>query len=205
MIQNPVGYVPPVVRNLIILNIIMFLASQAMPQLYEWLALFYPTSPYFKPVQIVSYMFMHGGIGHIFFNMFSLWMFGSIMENRWGPQRFLAFYFLCGLTAAAAHWGAMAYELSQGHEEVLMIPTVGASGATVGILGAFGMTFPETRLMLLIPPIPMKAKYFVVLFGAFELITGMNGHQPGVAHFAHLGGLITGVLIVLYWRRTGQA
>lgn len=201
MIQNPVGYVPPVVRNLIIINIIMFVAAQMMPQLYGWLVLYYPTSPYFKPLQIVSYMFMHATFGHILFNMLSLWIFGSILEGSWGPQRFLAFYLICGFAAVPSHWALISYQLSQGDAMAINSGLLGASGATVGLLGAFGACYPNMEMRLMIPPISMPAKYFVLLYGIFQYSIGMNGAERGVAHFAHLGGLLAGMILVIAWKK----
>lgn len=146
-------------------------------------------SGYFHIWQIVSYMFLHAGLGHIFFNLFALWMFGQSIENFWGTRRFAIYYFLTGIGAALLHM------LVGGGNA----PTLGASGAVYGILLAFGMMFPERRIMLLIPPIPIKAKYFVAIFGAIELISGLSRSGTGVAHFAHLGGMVVGFILIKYW------
>jgi membrane associated rhomboid family serine protease len=147
--------------------------------------------PGFWPWQLVTYSFLHGSISHILFNMFALWMFGVEIENYWGSQRFATFYFVCvvgaGLTQLVASYGAM-------------YPTVGASGGVFGILLAFGLMFPNRRIMLLIPPIPMKAKYFVIGYGLIELYFGFTATQSGVAHFAHLGGMAFGFGLIQYWR-----
>jgi membrane associated rhomboid family serine protease len=156
--------------------------------------LYYFGSPNFAPYQIFTYMFMHAGLGHLFFNMFALWMFGRVMEQAWGTKRFLIYYFVCGVGAGVIQ------ELGQ----VLgLIPpysmTIGASGAVYGILLAFGMTFPNERLFIIPIPFPIKAKYFVMLYALLEVFQGL-GSSDGVAHFAHLGGMLFGLLLILYWR-----
>jgi membrane associated rhomboid family serine protease len=157
--------------------------------IYHYGVLWPIESPYFHIWQFVTYMFLHAGWSHIFFNMFALWMFGQAIENHWGTERFVVFYFLTGIGAALAHMliGAGG------------APTLGASGAVYGILLAFGMMFPNRRIMLLIPPIPIKAKYFVVGYGAIELISGITRTNSGVAHFAHLGGMVVGFILIKYW------
>jgi membrane associated rhomboid family serine protease len=169
------------------------------------------------PHQLVTYMFMHAGWGHIFFNMFSLWMFGRILEQTLGSRRFLLFYLVTGVGAALIQMGVSAIELSALAHKVqagaetmgeymsrINAPTLGASGAVFGILLAFGMLYPNARLMLLIPPIPMKAKYFVIIFGALELLFGVSGWVSGVAHFAHLGGMLWAYLLLWWWRKEGK-
>jgi membrane associated rhomboid family serine protease len=159
-------------------------------------------------------MFMHGSLTHILFNMFALWTFGTPLENFWGPKRFLTYYMLTGLGAAALHLGVGAWEVTQlqhaiaaGQADprmldmILSIPTVGASGAIFGLLLAFGMLFPNTELMLIIFPIPIKAKYFVIGYGAIELFTGITGTNDGVAHFAHLGGMLFGFILIKIWQK----
>jgi membrane associated rhomboid family serine protease len=134
-------------------------------------------------------MFLHGGFAHILFNLFALWIFGQAIENAWGTKRFTVYYFLTGIGAALIHiW------IGAGGA-----PTVGASGAVYGILLAFGMMFPDRYIMLLIPPIPIKAKYFVAIFGAIELFSGLMRANSGIAHFAHLGGMIVGFILIKYW------
>lgn len=264
---RPSGFsiLPPVVKNIIIINVIMFLATVTFGNsensvLIKKLALYYWGSPNFEPYQFITYMFMHGGISHIFFNMFALWMFGNVLENVWGSKRFLIYYMATGLGAALTHmiystWGMVGLEnaistfsnsptldtfrnvmekyspdiaetpemlafvsdwaihpdqtyfsetaasyLNQLHEANLNMPTVGASGSVFGILLAFGMLFPNTELMLLFPPIPIKAKYFVLGYGAIELYMGMaNNPGDNVAHFAHLGGMIFGFILIKVW------
>ena len=194
-----------VVKNLLIINILLFLATQVLQglNLMELLALHNPLNEAFKPYQLVTHMFMHANVGHLFFNMFALYMFGSSLETVWGPKRFLFFYFFTAL-------GAMVFHFLVWYAEVYMqtgaLPTgraaiLGASGAVFGLLAGFGMLFPNTRLMLLFPPIPMKAKYFVLLYAVIELFMGVTNTMSGVAHFAHLGGALFGVVLIFYWRR----
>ncbi|HAH23033.1 MAG TPA: hypothetical protein DCL77_04600 [Prolixibacteraceae bacterium] len=230
---------PPVVKNLIIINVLMLLASYIMEMrgidLTSMLGLHYIQSPEFQPYQLVTHLFMHGGFMHLAFNMFALWMFGRILESVWGSKRFFIYYFVTGLGAAALHTLVNYIEfqhfaaklspetvqmvLNQGTEIfnqgknfsdpdagrlnlMLNIPTVGASGAVFGILLGFGMLFPNTELMLLFPPIPIKAKYFVMGYGAIELFSGIVPHQgDNVAHFAHIGGMLFGFLMIKYWNR----
>ena len=197
-----------VVKNLLIINILLFLAVQILQNLdlFEWLILYNPFSKPFKPFQIVTHMFMHANISHLFFNMFALYMFGSALERAWGAKRFLFFYLFTGLGAMIFHfliWYLEIYiEYGSIPENVLHAPVavLGASGAVFGILAGFGMMFPNAQLMLLIPPIPMKAKYFVLLYAAAELFMGVTNTMSGVAHFAHLGGALFGFLLILYWR-----
>jgi membrane associated rhomboid family serine protease len=148
----------------------------------------------FAPWQLVSYGFLHGGLGHLFFNMFALYMFGLPIERAWGTRRFLVYYLVCLIGAGLVQLGvaALAGEV---------YPTIGASGAVFGLLLAFGMMYPNSRIMLLIPPIPMKAKYFVIGYGVLTLLFGMTGVMPGIAHFAHLGGMLFGLVMILYWGR----
>ncbi len=154
------------------------------------------TLPEFLPWQIVSYGFLHGGLSHLFFNMFGLWMFGREVEQWWGKARFLQFYFICLVGAGAVQLVVATIAAQQGS----YYPTVGASGAVFGVLMAFAWMFPNRKIMLLIPPIPLKAKWFVLIYGGIELFLGVTGTQAGVAHFAHIGGLVFGLLTILYWR-----
>lgn len=200
-----------VVKNLLIINVLFFLATQFLPDLNlrEILALYNPLSEPFKPYQIVTHMFMHANTGHLFFNMFALYMFGSSLEMVWGPKRFLFFYFFTALGAMILHflvWYLEIYINYGSHpqfEQILHSKSaiLGASGAVFGLLAGFGMLFPNTKLMLLIPPIPMKAKYFVMLYAIAELFMGVTNTMSGVAHFAHLGGAIFGIALIFYWRR----
>jgi membrane associated rhomboid family serine protease len=188
---------PPAVKHLLIVNLLVFVAL-SNPMLYGFLmefgALWPIGSGMFAPWQLVTYMFLHAGFGHILFNLFALWIFGQGIENYWGTKRFTIYYFLTGIGAALIHmWigGTGA-------------PTVGASGAVYGILIAFGMMFPERYIMLLIPPIPIKAKYFVAIFGVIELFSGIMRPDSGIAHFAHLGGMVVGYILIKYWGLKGE-
>ncbi len=276
---QPRGFqvLPPVVKNLLIINGLFFLAtivfeSSFYINLTKILGLHFVAAPDFKPYQFVSYMFMHGGMWHIFFNMFALWMFGNVLENVWGPSRFLTYYFVTGIGAGIVYtiWiyfqmapvlndinhilntrdiaalaeftsthtfrvhesaGPIWHEFLQFQRNIRTLSmnpqnmeamqgvlsflgnykefymnqsvVVGASGAVFGILLAFGMMFPN-HIIYLYFAIPIKAKYFVIIFGAFELFEGVL-NRPGnnIAHFAHLGGMLFGYLLIVYWRRKG--
>ncbi len=263
---------PMVVKNLLIINGLCYLANVVMESRYnislnEMCGLFYPGSVYFKPYQIVTHVFMHGSFMHLFFNMFSLWMFGSVLENYWGPKRFFIYYFVTAFGAAALYLGVNAFEIHQlkssitayainpnvndfvlfiqAHKDLvnadlynklnefynawlsdphnttvatesvealnsfvvskMNIPVVGASGAVFGLLLAFGMLFPNTELIMIFFPIPIKAKYFVMIYGALELFQGVS-NNPGdnVAHFAHLGGMLFGFFLIRYWNKKSR-
>lgn len=197
----------PVVKNIIIVNVLVYLAQTAMPSLEFHFMGHYPLSPEFMPWQAVTHMFMHGGISHLFFNMFAVFMFGSALEKAWGSKRFLQFYMLCGIGAF------LIYEFTVGLEIYNQIGTffpgqdlgwvVGASGSVFGLLLGFGMLFPNTQLMLLFPPIPIKAKYFVFGYGLIELSLAFR-HSAGdnVAHFAHLGGMLIGYILIKQWQKS---
>ena len=257
--------IPPVVKNLILINVIMLLATWVFDtafniQLNRILGLYYFKSEHFEPFQIVTHMFMHGGLMHLFFNMFALYMFGRVLETVWGSKRFFIYFIVTGLGAAALHtlvihiqmqsvlndatsylnapspeafaafikehfneYYAQIYKglldgwytnpgntefiaASQQYITELMnykmnIPTVGASGAVFGVLLAFGMLFPNTQLMLLFPPIPIKAKWFVIMYGGLELWLGLTQPGSNIAHFAHLGGMLFGFILIKYWNK----
>ena len=210
--------VPTVTRNLIIINVIVFIATLINEDfMVATFAMFYPTSQYFHVWQIVTHMFMHGGFWHILFNMYTLWMFGSVLERMIGERKYLIFYFVCGLGAAALHTGVeylQAQELmhaiadgsttaAQSYAELKMTPTLGASGAIYGVIIGYAMLFPESKLTLLFPPVTLSAKWMVVIFAALELLFGITGTVVSVAHFAHLGGMLFGWLLIRYWRRKG--
>ncbi len=264
---SPQGFsmLPTGVKNLLIVNILFYLATIVMDRamgisLDDYLALYCVQSSNFHIWQYVTYMFMHANIDHIFFNMFALWMFGYVLENIWGTQRFLLYYMVCGLGAGLVHTlitGANCYLLQEavngyalspdpdafvqllhrrfegsynptvvaqfvdawrvsgglgdyGAQSVAMaqqlldfkasIPTVGASGAVYGILLAFGMMFPNERIYLYFL-VPLKAKWFVIGYGVLELVLGVFHSADGIAHFAHLGGMLFGLLFILYWRK----
>ncbi len=269
---NGLSILPPVVKNLLIINGLCFMASwgfenQGLINLNHLLGLYYPGSVYFNPYQFVSHVFMHGSFMHLFFNMFSLWMFGSVLENFWGPKRFFIYYFATAFGAALLHLGVNAYEIHniqsaidvyaqnpnisdfllfvQEHKHLVTsqmadslndfysrwsanpqnaeaarfsvealqafatakmnVPVVGASGAVFGLLLAFGMLFPNTELMLIFLPIPIKAKYFVMIYGALELYQGIaNNPSDNVAHFAHLGGMLFGFILIKIWNKTNR-
>lgn len=255
---------PPVIKNLLYINALMLLATYVLKETYrvdliESLALYYPESPNFRIYQLITHMFMHANIQHLFFNMLALWMFGRALEEAWGSKRFLIYYLCTGLGAAMLHtfvnylsylpikemvnafnlapspeklvefanrfvfdadlkndFYSTAFHWSQSisastyidHAKMLIfnqyidyisIPTVGASGAVYGVLLGFGMLFPNTIIMLIFPPIPMKAKWFVLIFGLMELYYGFKQSGDDVAHFAHLGGMLFGYLIIKYW------
>ncbi|MBM3436515.1 MAG: rhomboid family intramembrane serine protease [Bacteroidetes bacterium] len=270
---RPTGFriLPPVVKNLLIINGLFFLATIATGtkfgfDLTDTLGLHYFAAEKFKPYQIITYMFMHGGFAHIFFNMFALWMFGNALENIWGPRKFLTYYIITGIGAAVTHYVVFYFEISpvltaienylndpspeklnvflnsgyfkitspelhdsfnyfrneynslvnvnptratqlsldfiaQYKVEFLNAPVVvGASGAVFGILLAFGMIFPNALIYIYFA-IPIKAKYFVILYGALELFSGVFNTGSNVAHFAHLGGMVFGYLLLLYWKK----
>ena len=264
---------PPIVKNLLIINILFYLAKIVGQKfgldLDGWLGLHFFTASSYRPWQLVTYMFMHGDFGHLFFNMFALWMFGATVENYWGGKRFLIYYFITGIGAALVHYAVLAFTLvpemavinqyldapsvenliniAQNHRfhvdpynsdfyamflsfneafhQIQLQPDnidllnqcteflteykeyclnshviIGASGAVFGVLLAFGMLFPNSQIYLYFL-IPIKAKWFVIFYGALELFYGITGTQEGVAHFAHLGGMLFGIILILLWRK----
>ncbi|MBO5107778.1 MAG: rhomboid family intramembrane serine protease [Bacteroidales bacterium] len=208
--------VPTAIKNIIIINVLVMIMTMLNEDfMYETFSLFYPTSPFFHWWQPVTHMFMHGGFWHLFFNMYTLYIFGSVLERVWGTRKFLVFYFVTGLGAALIHtgveWIQMQSWLGQAAEgsaaalssihALKMTPTVGASGAIYGVLMGYAMLYPDSVLTLIFPPVSMKAKWFVLIFAAIELLTGVTGTGGGIAHFAHLGGLIFGYLLILFWKR----
>jgi len=214
--RNPNPVIPPVIMNLLIANgMIFFLQTFFRARtgglLEQYLAL-WPLGMdawaqqkgfaagadiSFYPWQVLTYGFLHGNFAHIFFNMLALWMFGREIEMRWGSKRFATYYFTCLIGAGLIQLIVCSLSLKGGG---VPYPTIGASGGTFGILLAFGMLFPYRRVMLLFPPIPMEARYFVIIFGGLELFLGASGLRTGIAHFAHLGGMLFGFLLILYWR-----
>lgn len=269
---RPSGFsiLPPVVKNLIIINGLMFLATIALPiDLIDILGLHYFASEKFKSYQLITYMFMHGGVAHIFFNMFAVWMFGNAIENLWGGQKFLAYYIITGLGAAFTHYIIVHFQIQPmlavindyistpdpdkltafldsqyfkvASNEILLHfnefkeqynfllhsgnpekavdlsvsfmeqykadylnahVVVGASGSLFGILLAFGMMFPNQHIFLMFFPFPIKAKYFVMIYGAIELFSGLrNSPEDNVAHFAHLGGMLFGFILIKLWQK----
>lgn len=198
---------PPVTMSLICVNGVMLIAlwfcQRVGIDLNFFLGLHYWQAGSFKIYQFVSYMFMHGGFSHFFFNMFALWMFGTVIERTWGAKRYLIYYFVCGLGAAVVQeivWGiGMSPETLAYYGDYLI--TVGASGAIFGILLAFGMLYPNAPLFIMFIPIPIKAKWMVIGYGIMELFAGVSQTGDNVAHFAHLGGMIFGFLLIMYWRK----
>jgi membrane associated rhomboid family serine protease len=185
--------IPQVTKVLMLICVGLFCVGQLLPPAFEVMLALWPLqSGRFWPWQVVTYAFLHGSVLHLFFNMFGLWMFGSEIERLWGPRRYMQFLLASVLTAAAAQ---LVFTFLNGSGS----PTVGASGALFGLLLAFGMLFPNRVIMPLFPPIPMKAKVFVAVFGGLELVFGLTGGS-GIAHFAHLGGMLGGFLMIRYWR-----
>ena len=185
---------PPITKAMMLACVAGFCLNLFVP-LDRWFALWPLMSGHFMPWQVVSYAFLHGDTLHLFFNMLGLWMFGSELEQMWGSRRYWQFLFAAVLVAALSQ---LVITLLAGTN----VPTVGASGALFGLLLAFGMLFPNRTIMPLFPPIPMKARNFVILFGGFELLMGVWGGR-GIAHFAHLGGMLGGWLMIRHWRRSG--
>ena len=210
----------PVTTNLIIINCILLLASIVFESkgidLNEWLGLHYYDAPKYNPLQMLTYMFMHGGFDHLFFNMFSLYMFGRLLEMVWGSGRFITYYLVTGVGAAIVQQVAWRYGLisdiltqysvsygelcAEGTGLLNSLVTIGASGSVFGILLAFGMIFPNAELFLLIPPMPVKAKWLVIGYGVIEFFSGVVGSGDGIAHFAHLGGMLFDFILIMFWR-----
>ena len=197
---NSIQRTTPVVLNLIIINAIVFVAQMVLDKTMGFtnmIALYSYQSELFKPYQLVTHMFAHdpGNFFHILFNMYALWMFGSVLERVWGPKRFLIFYLACGLAAGVA-------------QMVLMNPfgaAVGASGAIMGLLAGFAYLFPNTQFFIIPFPFPIKAKYIVAIYAAIDLFGGLHpGGADNIAHFAHLGGLIMGFILVIIWNKTNK-
>lgn len=193
------GNIPTATKNIIVINALLFLAMKMVDK-FNWnmLGMFYFDTDYFRPFQVITYMFMHANISHIIFNMFAVFMFGSVLEHFWGVKKFLFYYFFTGIGAAIAQ--QLVWYLSGNFGGV----TVGASGAVFGLLLAYGMMFPNEKIYLYFA-IPIKAKYFIVIYGLIELFMGVaNFSGDNVAHFAHLGGLVFGLILMLYWRKKGR-
>lgn len=213
---------PTVTKNLLIINVLVFLASYVLKgygvDLNNMFGLHFILASDFRIYQLVTYMFLHGGFEHLFFNMFAVWMFGRILEQVWGPKRFLFYYLVCGVGAglcqelmqyidyvvelapyARVDMGG-GFIVSMG-EYLNYMNTVGASGAVYGILLAFGMLFPNEQMFIFPLPVPIKAKYFVVGYAVIELVLGLTNQGGNIAHFAHLGGMLFGFLLIMYWRK----
>ena len=218
---SPTGFkvLPTVVKHLLIINVLLFLATYTFERfnidLTEYLGLHFFKASRFQPYQLITYMFMHANFGHLFFNMFALWMFGNTLENLWGSKRFLLFYMVCGIGAGLCQELVQYIQyatsladystVNMGGSIVTMdtylnmMNTVGASGAIYGLLLAFGMMFPNSMIYFYFL-IPIKAKWFVIGYAVIELITGLTG-VDNVAHFAHLGGMLFGLILILYWKK----
>ena len=208
--------IPPVTRSILIINVIMFVATLVNENfMIKTFAMFYPASPLFRWWQPLTHMFMHGGWWHILFNMYTLVMFGMVVERVLGTKKFLILYFVTGLGAVALHTGvewldihrlAASSDLAAQSDiiDMLRTPMVGASGAVYGVLVAFAMLYPEARMTLIFPPVTLDAKWMVAIFIGIELVTGITGTQVGIAHFAHLGGALFGFLLIWYWRKRGE-
>ncbi|MDD4514706.1 rhomboid family intramembrane serine protease [Massilibacteroides sp.] len=228
MTQNNTGFlssIPPVTKNIIIINLLLWVATIVLQRvnidLINLLGLHLPWARDFNAFQLVSYMFLHDthSFSHVFFNMFAVYMFGRVLENVWGPKRFLIFYFVTGIGAGLVQelvWTIQLQDLITAEQEMInmggqIIPkgeylnlfvTIGASGAVFGILLAFGMLFPNAPLYIMFIPIPVKAKYFVFFYGLAELLLGVsNSVGDSVAHFAHLGGMLFGFFMIRYWKK----
>jgi Uncharacterized membrane protein (homolog of Drosophila rhomboid) len=217
---------PPVTKNLIIINVLFFLGAIVAPryglELSQFLGLHFFMASDFNPAQLISYMFMHGSFTHLFFNMFAVWMFGRILEQIWGPKKFLFYYIACGIGAGLIQEVVQyiqyvvdlsAYDkVDMGNGLIISMQqylnemnTVGASGAVYAILLAFGMLFPNEKMFIIPFPFPIKAKYFVAGYAIIELMQGIaNNPTDNVAHFAHLGGMIFGFLLIIYWRKKNK-
>ncbi len=238
MFNNPFANMSLVVKNLLILNVLMFVAQFLYPWVNENLALYAFSSPHFQPVQLITHFFMHSTFGffHIFFNMYALVMFGTQLERVWGPSRFLLFYFVSAFGAAILHGLVVEWEVAnlvaQLPADVLQeyydngelgkypsnhlgivqeifnkhsTPVLGASGAVFGLLAGFAYLFPNTELHLMFPPIPIKVKWFVLIYAGIELYLGFaNNPHDNVAHFAHLGGALFGFILVYYWNKKNR-
>lgn len=240
MFGNLFRNLPPVTKNLLIINVLIWALCALMPsmgaKLDTYCALHYFTSPAFNPAQLFTYMFLHGGFSHLFFNMFALLMFGGVIERTMGSPRYLFYYISCGIGAALVQMGVYALMLTkyqamftpaeyhtiitQGYElmqnglifsdptmanlaTLVNLPTVGASGAIFGVLLAFGMLYPNMPMYIMFIPVPVKAKWVVIGYGVIELVLGIGGANDGVAHFAHLGGMLFGFLMLYYWKKKG--
>ncbi len=195
--------ITPIVLNLIIINVLVFLIQMMFDgkpddnfldlKITSKIALYPYNTEFFKPYQLVTHMFAHANFFHILFNMYALWMFGTVLERVWGPKRFLIFYLVCGLAAGIAQM-----LLSDG-------PSIGASGAVMGLLGAFGYLFPNTQFYIIPIPVPIKAKYLVMIVAAIDIFGGFHpGGSDNIAHFAHLGGLVMGLILVIIWNKTNK-
>ena len=200
--MNPYFKTPPVVQNLIIANCVIYLAMTLIPAIHhfcaEYLQLWWVGAPYFHSYQFVTYMFLHGGFGHLFSNMFALWMFGRTLEYELGSKRFLTYYMVCGIGAALLQMGIAALTGE------IYFRLVGASGAVMGLLLAFGVMHPNNMIYIIPLPFPIKAKWFVLGYAVLEIALGWSGVNTGIAHFAHVGGMLWGLGLLFWWRKRGK-
>ena len=189
--------VPQAVKSILIINVLVFIMSSLNGRMMNSLFALNPVYFIYKPWQLVTYMFMHGSFAHIFFNMYAVFIFGSVLERVWGTKKFVFYYLVTGVGAALIHiavqWLTQDFAL-----------TVGASGAVFGLLLGYAMLYPDTMMGLIFPPVTMKAKWFVLIYAAIELLLGITGAQASVAHFAHLGGLVFGLVLMFYWKKSGK-
>lgn len=195
MFQN----ITPITKNIIILNVIVFILAMLIPQSYQYLAAFFPTSPYFKSWQIVTHMFMHGGIMHIAFNMLTLASFGPLLERFLGEKKYILLYFLSGLGAYALNSLWIYYEMIA-EEQFINVAMLGASGAIFGVVAAFTALYPNAEMMIMFIPFPIKAKILLPIVIVGSIYLGIN-NVGGVAHFAHIGGAIVGYILIKIWGR----
>ena len=218
--------IPIVTRNLLIINVLVYLLASVVElggkSLTDWGALHFFMASDFHVYQFITYQFLHGGFTHLFFNMFALWMFGCVIENVWGPKKFIFYYIFCGVGAGLCQEMVQyisfaadgltsldpAQVLNVNGQRLMTVDqimnlssTIGASGAVYGILLAFGMTFPNERIFIFPLPIPIKAKWFVAIYAIIEFVSAMSSVGDGVAHMAHIGGMLFGFLLILYWRK----
>ena len=218
--------IPIVTRNLLIINVLVYLLASVVElggkSLTDWGALHFFMASDFHVYQFITYQFLHGGFTHLFFNMFALWMFGCVIENVWGPKKFIFYYIFCGIGAGLCQEMVQyisfaadgltsldpAQVLNVNGQRLMTVDqimnlssTIGASGAVYGILLAFGMTFPNERIFIFPLPIPIKAKWFVAIYAIIEFVSAMSSVGDGVAHMAHIGGMLFGFLLILYWRK----
>lgn len=222
---RPRGFqvLPPVIKNLLIINGLFWLAQitigKDLVDMEDLFSLHYLRSDFFKPWQFITYMFLHdpGSFFHILFNMFALWMFGSTLENLWGSKRFIIFYLICGVGAAGVHMLALWYDVQNAAQlweagaispemyyAQLNVPTMGASGAVMGIFAAFAYTFPNSQMYIMPIPFPVKAKYAMIGLIALDLFGGFASRSSGVAHFAHVGGAIVGIVLLMFWNKRNR-
>lgn len=219
-----INRIPPITKNLLIITVLCYFGTVVAEKygidINDLLGLHFFLASDFNPVQLITYIFLHGNFSHLFFNMFALWMFGVTLEQVWGPKRFLFYYIACGIGAGLIQEGVQYVEyitnlvnydgVNTGdvilpmREYLNMMTTVGASGAVYAILLAFGMLFPDNKMFVFPVPFPIKAKYFVMGYATIELVLGVGASSDGIAHFAHLGGMLFGLIFILYWRKKNK-